>query len=273
MLAIAASDPSGGAGIQADIKAIEASGGWPATAITCLTVQNTCGVQSACAMPADLVARQLRAILDDLEVAAVKTGVLANAAIVGATAGLLRAARPMPVVVDPVVRSTGGFVFHDAATVEALSQELAPLATLLTPNVDDVRALTGLQVEDEAGAIAAGRRLLDLGWRAVLVKGGHFGDRHATDVLVQRSDTRALAAERVPTPHAHGTGCVLSSAIATGLARGLGLEAAAVAAKRLVVESLRHPLSFGRGRGPLDPLHTLHATQERPAPPTREEVR
>jgi hydroxymethylpyrimidine/phosphomethylpyrimidine kinase len=260
VLSIAAADPSAGAGIQADLKAIEASGGYAVTALTGVTVQNTQGVTGWQPLSADLIGRQLRALFEDLAVSAIKTGVLGSAAIVCAVAEVLRGERRRPCVVDPVVRASGGFRFHDDAAVQALSQEMAPIAALLTPNVEDVRALTGLDVTDEPGAVAAGRRLLELGWGAVLVKGGHFGDARATDVLVERSGTRTFTAERVPGPNAHGTGCVLSAAIATGLARGLELGAAVERAKLLVTESLRQALPLGRGRGPIDPLHALHAS-------------
>jgi len=254
VLSIAGSDPSGGAGIQADLKAVEACGGWGATAVTAITVQNTRGVRRVRALEADLVREQIEALFDDLDVAAVKSGMLGTAAIVVAVAETLRARRTLPYVLDPVVRASDGTALLDDPAIEALKRSLIPCATLLTPNVEDVRALTGLTVRDAADAERAGRRLLETGCGAVLVKGGHLDLADATDVLVHAGGTETFVAPRVDTEHTHGTGCVLAAAVATGLARGSDLAAAIREAKRFVGRCLRHGLALGGGRGPIDPM-------------------
>ena len=255
VLTIAGSDPSSGAGIQADLKTIEATGGYGATVITAITVQNTRGVTRSSALAPDLVREQLAAVWNDLEPAAVKSGMLASASIVCAVAERIRTERPQHYVLDPVMQSSDGFCLLPATGVEALRRELIPLATVLTPNVDDVRALTGLDVRDVEEAERAGRRLLALGCRAVLVKGGHYGGSKAIDVLVRACGTQVFSSERLASPHTHGTGCVLSAAVATSLALGKPLEDAIGAAKRIVTAAIRHGLPLGGGRGPTDPMH------------------
>jgi hydroxymethylpyrimidine/phosphomethylpyrimidine kinase len=258
VLTIAGADPSGGAGILADLKAIEASGGYAACAITAITVQNTLGVRRVEAVEPDLVSEQVRAVMDDLEVAAVKSGMLGGGGNVAVVADLLRQWRPHPYVLDPVVAAGDGFRLLDEPTIELLKQRLLPLATLLTPNVDDVHALTGQLVRGVEEAEHAGRVLLELGCDAVLVKGGHLGAETASDVLVSPSGTRVFSAAWIDSPHTHGTGCVYAAAIATRLAHGLPLEKAVAGAKTLVTDSIRHGLPLGAGRGPTDPLFRLH---------------
>jgi hydroxymethylpyrimidine/phosphomethylpyrimidine kinase len=258
VLTIAGADPSGGAGIQADLKAIEASGGYGASAITAITVQNTLGVRRVRTVEPDLVREQVRAVMDDLEVAAVKSGMLGGWGNVAVIADLLREWRPRPYVLDPVVASGDGFRLLDDAAVERLKQRLVPLATLLTPNVDDVRALSGRVIRSVGEAEQAGRELLELGCEAVLVKGGHLREETASDVLVSSSGTRVFSNGRLDSPHTHGTGCVYAAAIATRLARGFPLEEAIARAKALVTDSIRHGLRLGAGHGPVDPLFRLH---------------
>jgi len=258
VLSIAGSDPSGGAGIQADLKAIEANGGYGATAITALTVQNTRGVQSVHEVEPALVRDQVRAVMEDLEVAAVKSGMLGSRGSVAALADALLAWPPRPFVLDPVVASSNGVRLLDPGALREMKGRLLPLASLVTPNVQDVRALTGLEISDVAGAERAGRRLLESGCGAVLVKGGHLEEAHAVDVLVSAAGARVFEAPRIDSPHTHGTGCVYAAAIATWLARGRTLELAVETAKRFVSESIRHGLALGAGHGPTDPLHRLH---------------
>jgi hydroxymethylpyrimidine/phosphomethylpyrimidine kinase len=258
VLSIAGSDPASGAGIQADLKAIEASGGYAATAITAITVQNTTGVRRSRALEADLVRDQLEALFEDLDIAAVKSGMLGSAPTVAIVAEVLRAHGPLPYVLDPVVASSNGFALLDDPAIETLKRRLIPRATLLTPNVEDVRALSGLEIRDVAEAERAGRRLLDLGCGAVLVKGGHLQEPQATDVLVEAGGTRIFAAPRIETPHTHGTGCVYSAALATWLGRGLAVADAVPRAKEFLTRSLSCGLALGRGHGPTDPLFALH---------------
>ncbi len=255
VLTIAGSDPSSGAGVQADLKTIEAIGGYCATVVTAITVQNTRGVTRSSPLPADLVRDQLAAVWTDLEPAAVKSGMLASESIVRAVAEWIRRERPKHYVLDPVMQSSNGFSLLPEAGLEALKRELIPLATVLTPNVEDVRALTGLEVRDVEEAERAGRRLLALGCGAVLVKGGHYGGSKAIDLLVRPSGKQRFSAERLSSPHTHGTGCVLSAAIATSLALGQPLEEAIGSAKRIVTAAIRHGLPLGQGRGPTDPMH------------------
>jgi hydroxymethylpyrimidine/phosphomethylpyrimidine kinase len=258
VLTIAGADPSGGAGIQADLKAIEASGGYGACAITAITVQNTLGVQRVRAVEPELVREQVRAVLDDLDVGAIKSGMLGAGNNVAVVADLLREWRPRPYVLDPVVASADGFPLLDEAAIELLKHRLVPLAALLTPNVEDVRALTGRTIRSVEEAEIAGRDLLELGCDAVLVKGGHLHEVKAADVLVSPSGTRVFSSERLDSPHTHGTGCVYAASIATRLARGLPLEDAVAGGKALVTDSIRHGLRIGAGRGPTDPLFRLH---------------
>jgi len=263
VLSIAGSDPSGGAGIQADLKAIEACGGWGTTALTAITAQNTRGVRRVHALDPDLVREQIEAVLDDLDVAAVKSGMLGTARTVRVVAEALGGRPATPYVLDPVVRAGDGTALLDEPAIEVLRRELIPRATLLTPNVEDVRALTGLALRDTADAERAGRRLLETGCGAVLVKGGHLDLADATDVLVHAGGTETFVAPRVRTEHTHGTGCVLAAAVATGLARGRELSAAIAEAKRFVGECLRHGLALGAGRGPIDPMFDRTAWTDR----------
>jgi len=255
VLTIAGSDPSSGAGIQADLKTIEATGGYAATVVTAITAQNTRGVARCSALAPDLVRDQLAAVWSDLRPASVKSGMLASEPIVRVVAERIRNERPRHYVLDPVMQSSDGFCLLSEAGVGALRRELIPLATLLTPNVDDVAALTGLDVRNVEEAERAGRRLMTLGCAAVLVKGGHYGGSQAIDLLVGPSGVREFSAERLAAPHTHGTGCVLSAAIATGLALGQSLEDAVASAKQVVTAAIRHGLPLGAGRGPVDPMH------------------
>jgi hydroxymethylpyrimidine/phosphomethylpyrimidine kinase len=252
VLTIAGSDSSAGAGIQADLKAISANGGYGASVITAITAQNTRGVTAAVELDLDLIRAQADAVFDDLRVAAVKTGMLASAAVIETVAKLLRDHRPPHYVLDPVMVSKTGFPLLRPEAVGALRETLLPLATLLTPNVHEARALTGLAVRTPAEAEAAGRQLLAAGAGAVLVKGGHLEERPATDVLVTPEGVRVFPGEHVDARHTHGTGCTYSAAIATQLAHGRSLVDAITRAKAYVTEAIRAGLAIGQGIGPTD---------------------
>jgi hydroxymethylpyrimidine/phosphomethylpyrimidine kinase len=252
VLTIAGSDSSAGAGIQADLKAISANGGYGASVITAITAQNTRGVTAAVELDLDLIRAQADAVFDDLRVAAVKTGMLASAAVIETVAKLLRDHRPPHYVLDPVMVSKTGFPLLRPEAVGALRETLLPLATLLTPNVHEARALTGLAVRTPAEAEAAGRQLLAAGAGAVLVKGGHLEERPATDVLVTPEGVRVFPGEHVDARHTHGTGCTYSAAIATQLAHGRSLVEAITRAKAYVTEAIRAGLAIGQGIGPTD---------------------
>jgi hydroxymethylpyrimidine/phosphomethylpyrimidine kinase len=260
VLSIAGSDSSAGAGIQADLKTISACGGYGATAITAVTAQNTRGVVDAGEVPLPLIEAQIDAVFQDLQVAAVKTGMLSSAAIVETVARALRRHRPPHFVLDPVMISKSGHALLREDAMETLSRELLPLATLVTPNRHEAERLTGMPVHSQEEAERAARRLLERGCAAVLLKGGHMEERDAVDVLVTSEGVQRFTAPRMATPHTHGTGCTLSAAIATYLARGASLEHAVERAKRYVTEAIAGGLPLGAGHGPTDHFFYLRRT-------------
>jgi len=259
-LTIAGSDSSGGAGIQADLKTFSAFGVYGASVLTALTAQNTTGVQGVLAIPPAFVTAQMESVFADLRLDSIKTGMLANAAIVKAVATALAGLPTVPVVIDPVMVATSGDLLLEPDAVAAISGLLLPRGDLVTPNLPEAARLSG---EPEAASVDAmarqGRIILGNGARAVLVKGGHGGGDDAIDVLVTHDGVRVFSGRRVSTPHAHGTGCTLSSAIAALLARGLGLTDAVSRAKtyvRLALEAGRD-LGVGHGHGPVDHLYAV----------------
>jgi hydroxymethylpyrimidine/phosphomethylpyrimidine kinase len=255
-LTIAGSDPSGGAGIQADLKTFHQLGAYGEAVITLLTVQNTVALEHVEFLPAVLVLHQLRAVLDDIPPTAAKTGALGNRSIIEAVA---RAAADFrfPLVVDPVIVSQHGRPLAADDAVHAIREYLLPRASLITPNLSEAEALSGLEVRDLDGMRRAARRLHDMGAKAVLVKGGHLeGD--AVDVLFTTGLTREFRATRIETRHTHGTGCTYSAAITAELARGALLEDAVERAKAFVTEAIRTAPGLGRGSGPLNHHATLH---------------
>jgi hydroxymethylpyrimidine/phosphomethylpyrimidine kinase len=252
-LSIAGSDPSGGAGVQADLKVFHAHGVYGAAAVSLLTVQNTLGVTRVMPVSADFLVAQVTAVCADLAPHALKSSALADAASVRALAEVLRTS-PAPLVVDPVLRASSGLALADQRTevIDALRETLIPIALLVTPNLEEATALSGHEVTDVASAEVAARALCALGAQAVLVKGGHR-DGDAIDVLVTRTgDVRRFSAERVATRHTHGTGCTLSAAITARLALGEPLETAVLQAKRWITRCLSTPLGLGHGHGPLN---------------------
>ena len=257
-LTIAGSDSSGGAGIQADLKTFSAFGVYGASVITALTAQNTCGVQGVEVVSAPFVAAQLNSVLTDLDVAAIKTGMLANAEIVTAVARVLAASPGRPLVVDPVMVATSGDTLLAADAVDAVRTSLLPLATLVTPNLPEAAILLRVnRAQSEQDMIGQAEALRALaGCHAVLVKGGHATGEAALDILASPAGIERFARPRLATPHSHGTGCSLSAAIAALLAQGAGLGEAVDRAKTYVWEGLRHGqgLGIGKGRGPIDHL-------------------
>ena len=252
ILTIAGSDSSAGAGIQADLKAISACGGYGASVLTAVTAQNTRGVLDAFELPLEIITAQLEAVFGDLRVAAVKSGMLSSSRVVGLVEGALRRWTPAHYVLDPVLVAKSGDALLDAQAVEMLRRRLVPLATLVTPNRHEALALTGVDVRGPEDAEKAGRVLLASGCGAVLVKGGHMDSGGATDVLVTASGAEIFAARRIDTPHTHGTGCTYAAAVATYLGRGMLLADAVRAAKLYVTEAIRDGLALGGGRGPTD---------------------
>lgn len=251
VLILAGSDSGGGAGVQADIKAVTMMGGFAATAITAITVQNTLGVHGVHPLPLEVITAQARAVLEDIGTDAVKTGMLGSVEVVETVAALLDEAKA-PAVVDPVMVAKGGHPLLPNAAVEAVRSLMIPRAALLTPNAPEAEALTGLEVRDIDGQRRAGEALLKLGAKAVLMKGGHVDGPTVIDLLMTAAGETVLEAERIDTRHTHGTGCTLASACAAGLALGRPLEVAAAEAWAYVGEAIRRAPGLGGGHGPLD---------------------
>jgi hydroxymethylpyrimidine/phosphomethylpyrimidine kinase len=251
VLIIAGSDSSGGAGIQADIKTVTALGGYAATAITAVTVQNSLGVSAAYPIAPAVIAAQARAVLDDIGADVIKTGMLGDVEVVELVAQLLDSAG-LPAVIDPVMVAKGGARLLADDAIAPVRSLLVPRAALLTPNAPEAEALTGLTVETTDDLRRAGEALLGLGAGAVLMKGGHIPGDRVVDVLMTPYGETVLEGERIDTRHTHGTGCTLASACATGLAQGLSLEAAAARAWDYVHRAMLQAPGLGNGHGPLD---------------------
>jgi hydroxymethylpyrimidine/phosphomethylpyrimidine kinase len=260
---IAGSDSSGGAGVQADLKTFAALGVYGASVITALTAQNTQGVRAIHDVPIDFVAAQIDAVFCDLDVAAVKIGMLSQTAIIGTVAMGLGRYRARNIVLDPVMVATSGDRLLAADALEALRKELIPRALVVTPNLPEAAAITGATAaRNEREMEIQARELLALGARNVLIKGGHGGGDESVDLLVGQGDVLRLAARRVDTKNTHGTGCTLSSAIAAGLAKGLDLKTAAREAKAYVTAAIAaaNTLQVGHGHGPLHHFHGIWRT-------------
>jgi hydroxymethylpyrimidine/phosphomethylpyrimidine kinase len=253
-LTIAGSDSGGGAGIQADLKTFSALGVFGMTAITAVTVQNTKGVSSFEEISPTTVAGQIRAVAGDIGVDAAKTGMLASAGIVEAVAEAVGETRLPNLVVDPVFVSKHGHPLLADDAVGALIRLILPLATLVTPNLSEAGGLAGLDVDTREDMRRAAGAILNLGPRAVLVKGGHLEGDRAADLFADGAVEEWIEAKRIDTPHTHGTGCTLSAAITAHLARGASLPDAVRAGKAFVTEAIRHALPLGEGIGPVDQL-------------------
>ncbi len=253
-LTIAGSDSGGGAGVQADLATFAALGVWGMSAITSITVQNTQGVTGVSDVPAHLVAAQIRAVADDIGVDAAKTGMLSSSAIVEAVADAVTASSIGTLVVDPVFISKHGHPLLRPEAVGSLRARLVPLATLVTPNLPEAAGLAGLHVASRDDMLAAADAILALGANAVLIKGGHLPSAEpAVDLFARSGQAEWLSAERIDTRDTHGTGCVLSAAITSHLARGASLDTAVAQGKIFVTEAIEHALRIGRGIGPVDP--------------------
>jgi len=249
-LTIAGSDPSGGAGIQADLKTFHQFGVYGEAIITLLTVQNTRGVDRVEFVPCELVFAQLNAVLEDIPPDAAKSGALGSAEVVRA---LARAAEGFhfPLVVDPILMSKHGQPLAASEAVDAIRAALLPCAALVTPNVPEAEALSGIAIRGPEELRRAAERIREQGARAVLIKGGHL-EGPATDVLWDGAEWREFPAPRLETRHTHGTGCTYSAAITAGLARGCALADAIAGAKQFVHEAIRTAPGLGQGCGPLN---------------------
>jgi hydroxymethylpyrimidine/phosphomethylpyrimidine kinase len=260
-LTIAGSDSSGGAGIQADLKTFAALGVYGASVITALTAQNTTGVTGIHQVPADFITAQIDAVFSDLAIGAVKIGMVAELSVIGAIAAGLAKWQPKHVVLDPVMVATSGDRLLKADAVEALRTKLIPMASLITPNLPEAAALLDEPVATDENAVASqGKRLLALGPRAVLVKGGHGQGADSIDCLVTSSGTIPLSAPRVATKNTHGTGCSLSSAITAGLAKGEDMETAVRNAKAWISAAIAAADRFtvGHGHGPIHHFYKFY---------------
>jgi hydroxymethylpyrimidine/phosphomethylpyrimidine kinase len=251
-LTVAGSDSGGGAGIQADLKTFQAFGVFGTSVLTAITAQDTTGVRGVHPVPLEMVRAQLDAVAEDLRPAAVKTGMLATTALVETVADGLMDHGLTPYVMDPVMVATSGARLLDTEATEALVRRLLPLATLITPNLEEARILTGLPVLGESGQREAARALVELGAGAALVKGGHSDGAEVVDLLWDGREERSWRHPRIVTRHTHGTGCTLSAAIAAGLARGLPLFDAVDQGLRYVVAAIATAPGLGRGHGPIN---------------------
>jgi hydroxymethylpyrimidine/phosphomethylpyrimidine kinase len=253
VLSIAGSDSGGGAGIQADIKTITSLGGYAATAVTAVTVQNTLGVSAVHAVPPAIVAAQIEAVLSDIGADAVKTGMLVDAPTITAVTRALAAQRTgVPLIIDPVMIAKGGAPLLDARALGALKELMAYGGTLITPNLPEAEVLTGRRVSTLGEMRDAIDALLDLGAVGVLLKGGHLEGPEVVDIYADAATRREWREERIQTQNTHGTGCTLASAVATGIAQGMPMIAAIERARRYVRGAIETAPGFGRGHGPLN---------------------
>ena len=257
VLTIAGSDSGGGAGVQADLKAMSANGTYAMSVITSITAQNTTGVTAIHDLPESIVEAQIDAIFVDFDVAAVKTGMLSSAALASLVSRKLQQYHVPWIVVDPVMISKSGQDLLQADAMDALKQALIPLASVITPNIHEAERLTGLTIRSLAEARQAAKALHQLGCQHVLLKGGHLLEQPATDLLYDGRFFRMYKGEWIDTPHTHGTGCTFASALSAHLALGKPLPDAVDAAKQYVTEAIRHSLAIGQGRGPTNHFYFL----------------
>ena len=262
-MTIAGSDSGGGAGIQADLKTFAALGVYGTSALTAITAQNTVAVTDVHEVPTATISAQIDAILTDIGADAVKTGMLSSSAIIECVADSLRRHDNSPgvsrLVVDPVMVAKSGDSLLREEAVSALKERLIPLAAVVTPNIPEAETLTGISITDDEGMAEAARLIVGMGARAVVVKGGHR-EGPATDLYYDGTSFREFSAPRFDTPNTHGTGCTFASAVAAGLAQGLGTEEAVGQAKEFVTEAIRASFPIGGGHGP---LHHFWAAEQR----------
>ncbi len=260
VLIVAGSDSGGGAGIQADIKTVTALQGYAMTAVTAVTAQNTQGVQAVHGLPADFIDAQMRSVLSDIGADCIKTGMLHSPEVIATVTDLIAELAPdVPLVLDPVMVAQSGDRLVPEAAMQALCTQLIPRASLITPNIPEAEALLGQRIETADGLLEAAQALLELGCKAVLLKGGHLRSEHLIDVLVTGTGHYEWRHERIHTTSDHGTGCTLASAIAEGLGRGLGLHHSIARAEAFLQRALALAVPLGHGHGPVNHLHTISA--------------
>ncbi len=252
-LTIAGSDSGGGAGIQADIKAMQANGVYATSVLTAITAQNTVAVTDAMNLPVSIIESQIDAVLSDIRIDAAKTGMLSSSDIIRAVAAKIQEHEIRPLVVDPVMISKSGYSLLEDDAVQALIDEMLPLATVCTPNAHEAARLVGYEILSESAARAAAKDIFEMGPAAVLVKGGHLDEEEdAVDVLYDGTQFHIFRSERIDTPHTHGTGCTYAATIAANMAKGQDVQKAVENAKSYVTEAIRAGLPIGRGHGPTD---------------------
>ncbi len=256
ILIIAGSDSGGGAGIQADIKAVTVLGGFAMTAVTALTAQNTLGVHGVHAIPEAFIAQQIDVVLSDIGADAIKTGMLHSVGVIQTVIASLADYPDVPLIVDPVMVAKGGAALLQADAVASVRALLLPRATIVTPNLPEAETLTGLGIRSVDDQVAAGKALLAMGARAALIKGGHGSAEQLVDVLVTAGGVATFASNRIDTRHTHGTGCTLASAIATGIGQGMALDDAVRRACAYVHAAIATAPGLGQGHGPIN-----HAVQ------------
>ena len=258
VLTIAGSDSGGGAGIQADLKAMSANGVYAMSVITAITAQNTEEVTDVLELPTSIIAAQLDAIFDDFDVAAVKTGMLSSTDIIKTVVTLLKPQQVKNLVVDPVMIAKGGQALLKPDAIDTIKKELFPLALLVTPNVHEAQQLSGIEITSLADARRAAKTIHQFGCANVLIKGGHLASDRATDLLYDGCFFNIYKGEFIDTPHTHGTGCTFASAIAAHIARGKTVPDAVQTAKTYLTEAIRHSLAIGHGKGPTNHFFFLN---------------
>lgn len=249
LLTIAGSDSSGGAGIQADLKTFAAHGTFGMSVITAVTAQNTCGVTKVQNIDCDVVEAQIKAVFDDIKVDAVKIGMVSQPEIIETISRCLRYYQPAVIVVDPVMISKSGYPLLVPEACNTLIKELLPLATLLTPNLPEAEAITGMKITRKEEMLPAAEKIIALGTKAVLLKGGHL-NAASDDLLFDGNEEIWLPGKRIATKNTHGTGCTLSSSLAANLAKGMELHQAAAASKAYVTKAIEYGIPLGSGCGP-----------------------
>ena len=261
-LTVAGSDSGGGAGVQADLKTFAALGVHGMSAITSITAQNTVEVTMIYDLPVELIREQIRVVVKDIGVDAVKTGMLHTSEIISAVASELRKV-DAPIVVDPVMVAKSGARLLEEEAVRSFVEELLPMAYVLTPNAREAEVLSGVRVRDLESQKEAARRIAELGARCVVVKGGHLPGERVSDVLYCDGEFRIYESERIESRNTHGTGCSFASAIAAELAKGRGIFEAVERAKKFIANAIRYGLPVGRGHGPVNPLGELLRSAEK----------
>jgi len=257
VLIIAGSDSGGGAGIQGDIKTVTCLGGYGATAITALTAQNTTGVYGICDVPEDFIAQQINLVLDDIGADAIKTGMLSKASVIKTVADCLAPYPHIPFVLDPVMVAKGGAALLAEDALSILKSRLIPMASILTPNIPEAELLADMKIENVEDMEKAAQKILKLGCKIVLIKGGHLDSDTISDLLITSDDKAIFSNPRTHTKNTHGTGCTLASAIATGLAQKLSPYDAVARARSYVQKAIQTAPNIGKGHGALWHAHTV----------------